>query len=195
MMKTKEAQTKQKRIEDLTLREVDMIYSLARVGEWKDVDIGRRYGISRADVRTVVDYYEELRKTAESHPRDERPHQNTAPELNKNPRKRRSDALYATAKERQAAYRARLQENLRAGIEQPSPTVNTDTSIPEVEEPSVTVCEAPVTEIGPEEAEMQHSGSYGTSEESYDISESVPLAVTPQTCSEGETSQVIHTYA
>src|ERR1035437_5836927 len=189
-MNASEAQAKQRRIEDLTLKEVDMIYSLARVGEWKDIDIGRRYGISRADVRTVVDYYEELWKTAESHPRDERPHHNTAPELNKNPRKRRSDALYATAKERQAAYRARLQENLRADIEQPSPTVNTDTPIPEVEEPSVTVCEAPVTEIGPGEAEKQHSGNYGTSEESYDISESVPLSVTPEACSVREELRV-----
>ena len=31
MMKTKEAQTKQKRIEDLTLDELDMVYSLVRV--------------------------------------------------------------------------------------------------------------------------------------------------------------------
>ena len=189
-MNASEAQAKQRRIEDLTLKEVDMIYSLARVGEWKDVEIGRRYGISQTDVRTVVDYYEELRKTAESHPRDERPHQNTAPELNKNPRKRRCDALYATAKERQAAYRAR-QENRRVGIEQPSPTVNTDTPISEVEEPFVTLCEAPVTEIGPGEAETQHSASYSSSEESYDISESVPLSVTPEACSERKELRVI----
>ena len=190
-MRASEAQIRQKRIGDLALKEVDMIYSLARVGEWKDVEIGRRYGISQADVRTVVDHYEELRKTAESHPRDERPHQNTAPELNKNPRKRRSDALYATAKERQAAYRARLQENLRAGIEQPSPTVNTDTPISEVEETSVTVCEASLPQIGPEEAETQHSASYSSSEESYDISESVPLSVTPAAYSEREELRVI----
>ena len=64
-MRASEAQIRQKRIEDLKLEEVDMIYSLARVGEWKDVEIGRRYGISQADVRTVVDHYEELRKTAQ----------------------------------------------------------------------------------------------------------------------------------
>jgi hypothetical protein len=36
MMKTKEAQTKQKRIEDLTLDELDMVYSLVRVQDWPD---------------------------------------------------------------------------------------------------------------------------------------------------------------
>ena len=190
-MNASEAQTGQKRIEDLALKEVDMIYSLARVGEWKDIDIGRRYGISRADVRTVVDYYEELWKTAESHPRDERPHHNTAPELNKNPRKRRSDALYATAKERQAAYRARLQENLRADIEQPSPTVNTDTPIPTIEEPSITVCEASLPEIGPENVETQHSACDRSLAEGHDISESVSLLVTPEACSESEELRVI----
>jgi hypothetical protein len=84
-----------------------------------------------------------------------------------------------------------LQENRRASIDQPSPIVNTDTPMPAVEDPSVTVCEAHVCEIGPEEAETQHSGSYGTSEESFDISERLPLSVTPEACSESEEIQVI----
>jgi hypothetical protein len=192
MMNTTATQTKQKRIEDLTLHEVDIVYSLMRVGDWSDLEIGRVYKLSMDDVHEVFDNYIQLREAVLRNPSGDMLPQ--APELELTTgkaRKRRSDALYATAKERQAAYRARLQENLRAGIEQLSPTVNTDTSIPEVEEPSVTVCEAPVTEIGPEEAEMQHSGSYGTSEESYDISESVPLSVTPAAYSEREELRVI----
>ena len=191
-MKALESQPGQKRIEDLTQREIDMVYSLVRIGEWADSEIGRVYKLSVDDVHEVFDNYIQLREAVLRNPSGDMLPQ--APELELTTgktRKRRSDALYATAKERQAAYRARLQENLRAGIEQPSPTVNTDTPIPEVEEPSVTVCEAPVTEIGPEEAEMQHSGSYGTSEESYDISESVPLPVTPEACSEREELRVI----
>jgi hypothetical protein len=42
IMKTSETQTKQKRIEDLTLQELDMIYSLVRVGDWWDGEIARR---------------------------------------------------------------------------------------------------------------------------------------------------------
>jgi hypothetical protein len=41
-MKASEPHTNQKRIEDLTLKEVDMIYSLSRVGEWTELEIGRR---------------------------------------------------------------------------------------------------------------------------------------------------------
>ena len=41
MTKTKEAQTKQKRIENLTLRELDMVYSLVLVQDWPDSEIGR----------------------------------------------------------------------------------------------------------------------------------------------------------
>jgi hypothetical protein len=79
-----------------------------------------------------------------------------------------------------------LQENRRAGIDQPPSTINTHTPILAVEESPVTVCEAPVLEIGPEEAETQHSVCYGSSRESYDISESLRLSVTPQTCCESE---------
>jgi hypothetical protein len=39
-MNALEAQSKQKRIEDLTLREIDMVYSLMRVQDWPDSEIG-----------------------------------------------------------------------------------------------------------------------------------------------------------
>src|ERR1039458_10275099 len=146
------SQPGQKRIEDLTQREIDMVYSLVRIGEWADSEIGRVYKLSLDDVHEVFDSYIQLREAVlRNPPRDMLPQ---APELELTTgktRKRRSDALYATAKERQAAYRARLQENLRMGIEQPSPTANNDAPMLAVEEPSVTVCEAPVFEIGAEE--------------------------------------------
>jgi hypothetical protein len=191
MMKTKEAQTKQKRIEDLKLHELDMLYSLSRTG-WSCPEIGRRYGISDAEVRSAIDDYVDLRRLCQERPTEERPHPDQEPELDtKKPRKRRSDMVYATAKEPQAAYRARLQEKERAGIEQPSPTANADRPIPVVEEPSVTVCEAPVTEIGTEEVETQRSACYSSSVEGHDISESTPLPVTPEACSKGEELRVI----
>ena len=117
-MNASEAQTRQQRIEDLTLREVDMIYSLARVGEWKDVEIGRRYGISQADVRTVVDHYEELRKTA-------RPN---SPEEVRNVGR---NARYGSNRERQAAYRARLREKRRAEIQLTAPVAETPVPVDE----------------------------------------------------------------
>jgi hypothetical protein len=191
MTDTNVTEKKPKRIEDLTLREIDMAYSLSGIG-WSCRDIGRRYEISETDARTVVDNYEELRRLCERKPPEESPNRNLGPEpVKQKPRKRRSDAIYATAKDRQAAYRARLQESRRARIEQPSRTANTDTPIPAVEEPSVTVCEDPVTESGPENAVTQHSACYGSSEECPDISESVPRSMTPQTCSESEALRLI----
>jgi hypothetical protein len=44
----------------------------------------------------------------------------------------------------------------------------------------------PVPEIGPEEAETQHSAYYDLSVEGCDNSESTPLSVTPEACSERE---------
>ena len=191
MMKTKEAQTKQKRIEDLTRRELDMIYSLMRVGDWSDSEIGRVYKLSMDDVHKVFDNYPQLREACLRNPLPAVLPQAPEAELTtKTPRKRRCDAVYATAKERQAAYRARLQESRCADSEQPSQTANTDTPMPDVEEPSVTVCEAPAMEVGPEEAETQHPACYSSSAEGHDISESVPLLVTPEACSEREELRV-----
>src|SRR5450759_5626947 len=102
-MNASEAKTKQKRIEDLTLKEVDMIYSLARVGEWTDLEIGRRYCISQADVRRVVDNYEELRGAVQKDQHHERLPQEPSQELTTE-RKRRSDARFVTPAARQAAY-------------------------------------------------------------------------------------------
>ena len=190
-MNASEAQAKQKRIEDLTLNQLDMVYSLSRTG-WSCPEIGRRYGISDAEVRRAVDNYVDLRSLCQERSTEEGLHRRQEQEvITKRPRKRRSDSLYATTKERQAAYRARLQESRRASLEQPSRASETDTPIPDVEELSVTACEAPVTEAGPEEAKTQQSACYSSSEVSGDISESVPLPVTPKACSEREELQVI----
>ena len=191
MMNTTATQAKQKRIEDLTLHEVDMVYSLMRVGDWSDLEISRVYKLSMDDVHKVFDNYPQLREEVlRNPPRDVLPQTPESKLTTGKTRKRRCDARYATAKERQAAYRAR-QENRRAGIEQRLPANETDMPIPAVEETSVTVCEAPVPEIGPEEAETQYSTCDGSSVEGCDISENVPRLVTPEACSEREVMQVI----
>ena len=187
MMKTKEAQTKEKRIEDVTLRELDMVYSLMRVRDWSDLEIGRVYKLSVDDVHKVFDSYPQLREgVLRNPPRDVLPQAPESELTTKTPRKRRNDARFVTAADRQKAYRARLQESRHTVIEQPSPTANADKPIPAVEETSVTVCEAPVPEIGPEEAETQDSVCYSLPAEGRDISESVPFPVTPEACSEIE---------
>lgn len=132
-----------KRIEDLSLRELDMVYSLSRIGR-SYADIGKRYQISESDVRKLVDNYVELRKLCKAKPPSESQHANPEPHLTaKKPRKRRCDAIYATSKERQAAYRARLQERRRAGMQIPSPTPVTDSSAPVEEEVPVIAVEIP----------------------------------------------------
>jgi hypothetical protein len=132
-----------KRIEDLSLRELDMAYSLSRIGR-SYPDIGKRYQISEGDVRKIVDDYVELRKLCETKPAGESQHANPELELTaKKPRKRRCDAIYATAKERQAAYRARLQERRRAGMQFPSPAPVKGLSTPVQEELSVTAVDIP----------------------------------------------------
>ena len=186
------SQPGRKRIEDLAIKEVDMIYSLMRVGDWSDSEIGRVYKLSVDDVHKVFDNYPQLREACLRNPPPAVLPQAPESELTtKTPRKRRSDAVYATAKERQAAYRARLQENRRAGIEQPSPANETDTPIPAVEETSVTVCEASLPEISPKDAETQHSACDSSPGEGSDILENMPVPVTPEACSESEELQVI----
>lgn len=124
-MNESNVQIRQKEIEDLTVREVDMIYSLARVGEWNDQEIGRRYGISTPDVREVVDNYEELRKTAKNVPIV------TAKDAHRAGR----NARYGSNAERQAAYRARLKEKRDAEMQQTTPV--TDTATPTEEDLSL----------------------------------------------------------
>jgi hypothetical protein len=145
------SQVKKKRIEDLSLRELDMIYSLVRVGDWRHEEISRVYKLSVNDVRKIFDNYPQLREQSlRNPPRDGLPQAPESELITKTPRKRRSDAQYATTAERQAAYRARLKEKPSASLEQPSPANETDTPVPVVEEPSVTVCEAPVAETDSE---------------------------------------------
>jgi hypothetical protein len=191
-MNTTATQAKQKHIEELTLREVDMIYSLMRVGDWSELEISRVYKLSVDDVHKVFDNYPQLREAClRNPPRDVFPQAPESELTTKTPRKRRSDVKFATTADRQAAYRARLKDKRHASLEQPLPATETDTPIPAVVEPSVTVCEASVPEIGPENAESQHSACDSSSEDSHDISESVPLPVTPEACSEREELRVI----
>ena len=191
-MKALGSQPGQKRIEDLTQREIDMVYSLVRIGEWADSEIGRVYKLSVDDVHKVFDNYPQLREACLRNPLPAVLPQAPESELTtKTPRKRRRDARFATPADRQAAYRARLKEKRRASLEQPSPANETDTPIPAVEEPSVTVCEAPAAEIGPENAETQHSACDSSPGEGSDISENMPSLVTAEACSEKEELRVI----
>jgi|SRR5665213_1773221 len=191
-MNTSEAQSKQKRIGDLTLREIDMVYSLMRVQDWSASEISRVYKLSADDVHEVFDNYPQLREEFLRNPtRDVSPQVPESESTTTAPRKRRSDARFATTAERQAAYRARLKENRHSNLEQPSPSNETDSPRPDVQEPSVTVCEAPSPEIGRENAKTQQSAYDGSSEECHDISESVPVSVTPEACSKKKTLQEI----
>ena len=136
-MHASQTQAGQKGIEDLALKEVDMIYSLARVG-WTEPEIGRRYKISRDDVRQVINNYVELRETLKKNQHVELLPQEPSLDVAKKPRKRRSDAIFATPAERQAAYRARLKEKRNADMQEPSPDAVTDLPAPVEEELSVT---------------------------------------------------------
>ena len=184
--------TEKRQINDLTVNEINLIYSLMRIGDWPALEIGRVYRLSEEDITKVFDNYPELLEAAEKNPYlQEQPRQDPSQERIEKPRKRRNDARFVTAADRQKAYRTRLQERRHTVIEQPSPTHETDTLIPAVEEHSVTVCEAPVSESGPEEKETQRSACYGSSEESYEISEIIPLPFTHEACSEREELRVI----
>jgi len=174
-----------KQIKDLTRREINMIYSLVRIGNWRDSEIGRVYKLTEEDVRKVFNNYVELLEAAEKNLCvEQQPRQDPPQERIENPRKRRRDARYATTAERQIAYRARLKEKRRASVEHPSPANETDTPIPAVEEASVTFCQDSVTETSPEGADPQYSTCYNSSVEGRDVSESVLLPVTPESCSE-----------
>jgi hypothetical protein len=131
MMKTKETQPKQKRIEDLTLRELDRIYSLVRIGDWLESEIGRVYKLSVDDVHMVFDNYPQLREEClRNPPRDVSPQAPESDLTTKAPRKRRSDARFATTTERQAAYRARLKEKRHADLQQHPESSDTDSPSP-----------------------------------------------------------------
>ena len=69
-MSASDAQIGQKRIEDLTIREIDMVYSLMRVGGWSDSEISRVYKVSVEDVHNVFDNYPQLRESCLRNPAD-----------------------------------------------------------------------------------------------------------------------------
>ena len=126
-MNTSQTQTKQKRIDDLSLHELDMVYSLARIGNWQDSDIARVYCLSEFDVRRVFSDYVELRRALEIRQQNERfPQEPPLEPTKKRPRQRRSDARYSTAAERQATYRARLKEQRLAGLHHPPQSSDMD---------------------------------------------------------------------
>src|ERR1017187_1359869 len=126
-MNTSEAKTGQKQIQDLTLKEVDMVYSLMRLGDWPDSEISRVYKLTVDDVHKIFDSYPQLREEfLRNPPRDVSPEVPESELTTKKERKRRNDAQYATTADRQKAYRARLQESRHTIIEQPSPTANAD---------------------------------------------------------------------
>jgi hypothetical protein len=190
MTKT-DVKTEKKQISDLTLRELDRIYSLVRIGDWRDAEIGRAYRLSEDDVRKVFDNYLELREMLEKNHHGERLPQEPSPEQTTKQRKRRSDARYASHAERQAAYRARLQESRHASIEQPSPTVDTDRADQADEELSVSASPNAVAEAGPENPDPQQSTTCSSSEECYGTSENMRDPVTLEACSESEVLRVI----
>jgi hypothetical protein len=119
-MNTSQKSTKPKRIEDLTTDQVDMVYSLKRIGNWQDSDIARVYSLSECDVRRVFSDYVELRRVLEIRQQNEpSPLEPPLECAKKRPRKRRNDARYSTSAERQARYRARLKERRLAGLHHP----------------------------------------------------------------------------
>jgi hypothetical protein len=77
-MNASEAQAKQKGIEDLTLHQLDLAYSLSRTG-WSCPEIGRRQGISEADVRIALDNYVDLRRLCQERPTEHRMHRDQEP--------------------------------------------------------------------------------------------------------------------
>jgi hypothetical protein len=122
-----QTRTEQKQTEDLTLGQLDMIYSLVRIGNWQDSDIARVYGLSEGDVRRAFSDYVELRRVLEIRQQNEDNPQKLPLEVaKKTPRKRRSDARYATPAERQASYRARLKERRFAGLHHPPQSADMD---------------------------------------------------------------------
>jgi hypothetical protein len=169
-MKIMQIQPKHKQIQELTLRELDMVYSLVRIGDWPDSEIGRVYKLAEKDVRKVFDSYVELREIGEKNHDADRLPKEPSLELTTKPRKRRTDARFATAAERQAAYRNRLQEKLRADIEQPARAIATDMARPADKERFVTVCQDPMMETSSEKVDPQQpinslpEKCYGTSE-------------------------------
>jgi hypothetical protein len=101
-MNASEAKTGQKQIESLTLREVDMVYSLMRVGDCSDSEIGRVYKLSVDDVHKVFDNYPQLREGCLNEPlHDVLPRAQESELTTKTQRKRRSDSRYATTAGRQ----------------------------------------------------------------------------------------------
>jgi hypothetical protein len=191
MTETIVTQNKLKKIEDLTSPEIGMIYSLSRT-RWSYAEIGRRYGISETDARTVVANNEELRKICERRPAEKTPSGNLKPKLPAtSSRKRRCDVIYATAKERQAAYRARLKERRHGAIEESSRADAADGARSADEKPSVTLCEQTMAETKPESPDPQRSIPDSSSNEGHGNVGSTPVPVTSEGLNESRELRVI----
>ncbi len=162
--------TEKKQISELTDHEITWIYSMAKYGNWPDSKIAPYFNLSASDVRKVLENWIEPWGTVEKNLRWQLRHREPAPEFpKKKPRKRRSDARYATTADRQAAYRARLKEKRRTALEQPSPANETDSPEPDVEELSATFCEDPVTETSPVNGDPEYSTCDSSSVEGHDV--------------------------
>jgi hypothetical protein len=127
MIKETAVQPQKRQITDLTQSELDMIYSLTRIGDWHPAEIGQKYKLSEADVGKVFSDYVELRKMLTQQPHPPQDMQQESVEEPK--RKKRSDAKFETSAEKQKAYRLRLKERQRVGTEL-SPTAVTDSPPP-----------------------------------------------------------------
>ena len=108
-----------------------MVYSLMRLQDWPASEISRVYKLSVNDVHNIFDNYPQLREEFLRNPLSDVSPQAQESELTmKTPRKRRSDARFATTTERQAAYRARLKEKRQADLLQHPESSDTDSPSP-----------------------------------------------------------------
>lgn len=161
MITTNMQAPKPKRIEDLSLRDFDQVYSLTRTG-WSCAQIAKRYGVSETDVRRIVEEetYVDLRKLCETKQPSKGLHASSIPvPSTKKPRKRRSDAKYASVREKQAAYRARIQDTQRTAIEEPSPAAVTDIEVLPATKEVSSVCRDSSIETSPNGAGPEQTGS------------------------------------
>lgn len=97
MPKETDIQGEKRQIKDLTEHDPNIVYSLVRIGDWADLELGGVYKLTAEDARKVFDNYVELLEAAENKPPvQQHLPQDPSPERIEKPRKCRSDAKYAT---------------------------------------------------------------------------------------------------
>ena len=86
--------TEKRQINDLTAKEINLIYSLMRIGDWPALEIGRVYRLSEEDVTKVFDNYPQLLEAAEKNAcLQEQPRQDASQERIEKPRKKKLSRL------------------------------------------------------------------------------------------------------